>query len=134
MEKTKEYAKGLLQMSTTVSVLNDICDAERIDDLFNLSIDETDEHRILSIYEVLGGTCLVSARFDKETGEITKTDDEYVYDRFGDYVDKDALKILDDLDGSLTIDVICLTAGIAALTFTGSKELLEKFKSAVLAN
>ena len=127
----KDYTRGLLQMKDTVEVLNQTYDKEEveIDDLYGLSTDETETHRIVSIYEVLGGSCLISIKFDKETGELSKSSDSYVDDQFGGYTDESAVNLL-NVESEIDFDVICVAAYVAGMSFAGSREERRKFTQA----
>src|SRR5690625_4946876 len=100
MKNLKDYAMNVLMVTGFVELLNGTYDKNqfRVDDLYNVSTDETDEHHVITIYEKLGGTCLVSVKFDIETGEMSMTDHDYVYDRFGDYAEVTGMKLLNSED------------------------------------
>lgn len=129
MENLKSFAMDVLFVTEFVELLNGTYDKGelRIDDLYNVSTDKTDEHRIITIYETLGGTCLVSVKYDIETGEMSMTDHNYVYDRFGDYAEVAGMKLLgseDEIDLSLFIT----SAYIAAILFAGSEKAMKEFR------
>lgn len=129
MKNLKDYAMNVLMVTEFVEKLNDTYDKDDIAfELYHLSLDELTYHRVLSIYEVVDGTCLVSIKFDKQTGELTVTDDDYVYDKFEGYTNDAGRRLLNSED-KIDLSLFMAAAYITALSFSGSKEAWEEFRA-----
>lgn len=129
-ENLEDFAKSVLMVSKFVERLNDTYDKEELPygELYNVTTDEMAEHRVISIYETLEGTCLVSAKFDKESGEMSMTDHDYVYDRFGDYTKVVGMQLLNSVE-EVDLTVFMASAYIAAILFAGSEGARKEFQT-----
>lgn len=128
-ENLEDFAKSVLIVSSFVDNLNDTYNKDDIAfELYNLTLDELTYHRVLSIYEVVEGTCLVSIKFDKQTGELSVTDDDYIYDKFGGYAEDVGRRLLNSED-KIDLTLFMVAAYITALSFNGSKEAWEEFRA-----
>lgn len=124
-----KYAKGVISMEIVVRTMNEVFGAEEPEDTFELSMDEEKEHRIISLYETLGGTCLISVRFDKLDGELSLSSDEYVLDRFGEYTNEAASEVIGESSGGELDDITVGTAAFCSgLIYSDMMVSIDKFK------